>query len=135
MFCTGHTELSNHIMCIYYKSEKTFPKNAKICRDDYAKKYSNKVYVGMAVCKGRGDEINTKLNIHSPIPTSFFTCHGNCSTIHNYGYVVRCGLYRTLHLGSVAYNSGYIQLATTSLKLRGGSACSGLSRFEEDRWL
>ncbi len=54
-----------------YKSEKTFQKNAKICRDDYAKKYSNKVYVGMAVCKGRGDDINTKLNIHSPIPTSF----------------------------------------------------------------
>ncbi len=25
----------------------------------------------MAVCKGRGDDINTKLNIHSPIPTSF----------------------------------------------------------------
>ncbi len=45
--------------------------SAKICRDDYAKKYSNKVYIGMAVCKGRGDDINTKLNIHSPIPTSF----------------------------------------------------------------
>ncbi len=38
----------------YNKSEKTFQ---KICRDDYAKKYSNKVYVGMAVCKGRGDDI------------------------------------------------------------------------------
>ncbi len=35
------------------------------------KRYSNKVYIGMAVCKGRGDDINTKLNIHSPIPTSF----------------------------------------------------------------
>ncbi len=56
---------------ILYKSEKTFQKNAKICRDDYAKKYSNKVYIGMAVCKGRGDDMNTKLNIHSPIPTSF----------------------------------------------------------------
>ncbi len=54
-----------------YKSEKTFKKNAKICRDDYAKKYSNKVYIGMAVWKDRGDDINTKLNIHSPIPTSF----------------------------------------------------------------
>ncbi len=29
--------------------KKTFQKNAKICRDDYAKKYSNKVYIGMAV--------------------------------------------------------------------------------------
>ncbi len=28
-----------------------------VCRDDYAKKYSNKVYIGMAVCKGRGDGI------------------------------------------------------------------------------
>ncbi len=26
------------------------------------KTYSNKVYIGMAVCKGRGDDINTKLN-------------------------------------------------------------------------
>ncbi len=50
---------------------KNISKNAKICRDDYAKKYSNKVYIGMAVCKGRGDDINTNLNIHSPIPTSF----------------------------------------------------------------
>ncbi len=58
-------------MTKFYKSEKTFQKNAKICRDDYAKKYSNKVYIGMAVCKGRGDDINTKLNIYSPIPTSF----------------------------------------------------------------
>ncbi len=54
--------------CIFlYKSEKTFQKNAKICRDDYAKKYSNKVYIGMAVCKGRGDDIHTKLKIHSPM--------------------------------------------------------------------
>ncbi len=46
------------------KVRKTFQKNAKICRDDYAKNYSNKVYIGMAVCKGRGDDINTKLNIY-----------------------------------------------------------------------
>ncbi len=50
---------------------KNVSKKAKICRDDYAKKYSNKMYIGMAVCKGRGNDINTKLNIHSPIPTSF----------------------------------------------------------------
>ncbi len=68
-------EISQYDKCHHYyycyKSEKTFKKNAKICRDDYAKKYSNKVYIGMAVCKGRGDDIHTKLNIHSPIPTSF----------------------------------------------------------------
>ncbi len=29
--------------------------------DDYAKKYSNKVYMGMAVCKGRGDDIKHKV--------------------------------------------------------------------------
>ncbi len=40
------------------KSEKTF---SKICRDDYAKKYSNKVYIGIAVCKGRGDGIKHKV--------------------------------------------------------------------------
>ncbi len=38
--------------------KKTF--HAKICRDDYAKKYSNKVYIGMAVCEGRGDDIKHK---------------------------------------------------------------------------
>ncbi len=41
--------------------KKTFKKNAKICRDDYAKKYSNKVYIGMAVSKGRGDDIKHKV--------------------------------------------------------------------------
>ncbi len=29
--------------------------------DDYAKKYSNKVYIGMAVWKGRGDGIKHKV--------------------------------------------------------------------------
>ncbi len=41
--------------------KKTFQKDAKICRDDYAKKYSNKVYIGMAVCKGSGDDIKHKV--------------------------------------------------------------------------
>ncbi len=44
------------------KGKKHFKKIlAKICRDDYAKKYSNKVYIGMAVCKGRGDGIKHKV--------------------------------------------------------------------------
>ncbi len=41
--------------------KKHFKKNAKIYRDDYAKKYSNKVYIGMAVWKGRGDGIKHKV--------------------------------------------------------------------------
>ncbi len=45
---------------------KLFFLNVKICRDDYAKKYSNKVYIGMAVCKSRGDDINTKLTYIAP---------------------------------------------------------------------
>ncbi len=40
------------------KSEKTFQKMQKYVGMT-AKKYSNKVYIGMAVCKGRGDDINT----------------------------------------------------------------------------
>ncbi len=47
-------------LVVYIQVRKNI--SAKICRDDYAKKYSNKVYIGMAVCKGRGDDINTKLN-------------------------------------------------------------------------
>ncbi len=46
---------------IIISQKKTFQTNAKICRDDYAKKYSNKVYIGMAVCKGRGDDIKHKV--------------------------------------------------------------------------
>ncbi len=90
------------------KSEKIFPKTVKICRDDYAKKYSNKVYIGMAVCKGRGDDKNTKLNIHIPIPTSFLHVNCNSSTNATIRTSLRKRVYRLSHV--------YVQLNTENVR-------------------
>ncbi len=61
-FALNHINWAGLLVSYYITFVVSLKKNffffkSKICRDDYAKKYSKKVYIGMAVCKGRGDGI------------------------------------------------------------------------------
>ncbi len=82
--------------------KKHFKKNAKICTDDYAKKYSNKVYIGMAVCKGRGDDIKHKVN-------SLKATYG-----HNYAPVVKLGFLQNGNFQFLLIYGTFLQEFTSS---------------------
>ncbi len=74
---------------LYYKVGKNISKNVKRCRDDYAKKHSNKMPKSLqARCRNGGVQsgegcmmaVNTSYTYISPHPYIFFTCHGNHNT-------------------------------------------------------
>ncbi len=65
-----------------HTSIKNISKNALSCRDGYAKKHSNKMWVALCQQGKDGVKQESKLNIHSPIPTSFL--HADCSISNEY---------------------------------------------------